>query len=153
MRLTHIDDDGTARMVDVSGKARTRRTARAAGRITLKPDTVAAVRDSAIAKGDVLGTARIAGITAAKRTADLIPLCHAIAIDSVQVRFEVRDSAVEIEALAVCTDRTGIEMEVLTAVAVAALTIYDMCKAIDKTMRIEDIHLVEKTKEDLVPCS
>jgi cyclic pyranopterin phosphate synthase len=145
--LTHIDETGAARMVDVSGKPPVRRTARASGRITLQPGTLDAIRSGAVQKGDVLAAARIAGISAAKHTWELIPLCHNIAIDQVDVRFEIGDGAIAITATAVCTDKTGIEMEALTAVGVAALTIYDMCKALDKTMCISDITLVEKTKE------
>ncbi len=147
--LTHIDETGAARMVDVSGKPAVRRTATARGRIYLQPETVAAIREGAVQKGDVLAAARIAGISGAKRTWDLVPLCHNIAIDQVDVRFEVQEAAIGITASAICTDKTGIEMEALTAVSVAALTIYDMCKAIDKTMCIGDITLVEKTKEPL----
>ena len=147
--LTHVDDEGKARMVDVSAKPRVRRTARAAGRIGLAPETVALIRANGIAKGDVLAAAKLAGIMAAKRTAELIPLAHNIEIEHVDLSFAVRDDRVDIESLAVCTDKTGIEMEALTAVAVAALTIYDMCKAVDKAMHIGDIHLLEKTKEEL----
>ncbi len=147
MDLTHIDEAGKAAMVDVSGKPRVRRTAAAFGRIRLQPETVRRIRENLVQKGDVLAAARLAGIQAAKRTWELIPLCHALAIDQVQVDFSVLDDAVEIRARAVCTDRTGIEMEALTAVSVAALTIYDMCKAVDRTMQITDIRLLEKTKE------
>ncbi|MGO8696076.1 MAG: cyclic pyranopterin monophosphate synthase MoaC [Rectinemataceae bacterium] len=146
--LSHVDESGRARMVDVSEKPRTRRRARAAGRIDLSPATVALVRANAIAKGDVLAVARVAGIMAAKRTAELVPLCHNIEIEQVTVDLEVVDDGIEIVAAALCSDKTGIEMEALTAVSVAALTIYDMCKAVDKTMRIGDIRLVEKTKEN-----
>ncbi len=146
--LSHVDESGRARMVDVSEKPRTRRRARAAGRIDLSPATVALVRANAIAKGDVLAVARVAGIMAAKRTAELVPLCHNREIEQVTVDLEVVDDGIEIVAAALCSDKTGIEMEALTAVSVAALTIYDMCKAVDKTMRIGDIRLVEKTKEN-----
>jgi len=149
MTLTHVDESGAARMVDVSGKPAVRRTATAEGRIGMQPETVQAIRDNAVKKGDVLAAARLAGIGAAKRTWELVPLCHNIAIDQVDVRFEVGDAAIDITATAICTDKTGIEMEALMAVTVAALTIYDMCKAIDKTMRITDIVLVEKTKEEI----
>ena len=147
-KLTHVDETGAARMVDVSAKTRVRRTARAAGRINLAPATVALVRANGIAKGDVLATARIAGIMAAKSTATLIPLCHNIEIEHVGVELTLEEDGVRIEATAVCTDKTGIEMEALTAVSIAALTIWDMCKAVDKTMRIGDIVLLEKKKEE-----
>lgn len=156
--LTHIDDSGKARMVDVSVKTRVRRTACAEGFIRLAHETIQAIKTSTIAKGDVLATARIAGIMAAKQTASLIPLCHNIEIEYVQVEAEIvesnenstnnRNSGVRLTSMCTCTDKTGIEMEALTAVSVAALTIYDMCKAIDKSMVIETIHLLEKTKEE-----
>jgi len=147
-RLTHVDETGKARMVDVSGKKPVRRTATAAGRIDLAPATVALVRANGIAKGDVLAVARLAGIMGAKRASDLIPLCHNIEIEHVEVALRVEDDCIEIEARAVCTDKTGIEMEALTAVSVAALAVWDMCKAVDKEMRIRDIRLLEKTKEE-----
>lgn len=146
-RLTHVDDRGRARMVDVSAKPRIRRTARASGRIDLAPATVALVRSHGLEKGDVLAAARIAGIMAAKRTSELIPLCHNVEIEHVAVELRVDDAGVAIEAAARCTDKTGIEMEALVAVSVAALTIYDMCKAVDSGMVIRDIRLVGKTKE------
>ncbi len=145
--LTHIDGAGKASMVDVSGKPRVRRTARACCSIHMAPATVALVRANGMAKGDVLAAARIAGIMAAKRTAELIPLCHNIEIDRAAVDFVVGDDRIDIESLAVCTDKTGIEMEALTAASVAALTIWDMCKAVDKKMRIDNLTLIEKTKE------
>ena len=148
-RLTHVDERGAARMVDVSAKKPVRRTAIAAGKILLKPETVALIAENALAKGDVLATARIAGIMAAKRTADLIPLCHNIEIEHVAVDLRLVDDGVEIVSTTVCTDKTGIEIEALTAVSVAALTVWDMCKAVDKTMRIERIELIEKRKEEL----
>ena len=147
--FTHLDSNGNARMVDVSQKPRLRRTARAEGRIQHAAPTVAKIRADGIAKGNVLATARVAGIMAAKRCADIIPLCHNIEIEHVEVNFEVGETAIAIAASARCTDKTGIEMEALAAVSVAALTIYDMCKAVDKGMRIEGIRLVEKTKETL----
>jgi cyclic pyranopterin phosphate synthase len=146
-RLSHIDREGRARMVDVSRKARVRRTARAAGRVDLAPATVELIRARGVEKGDVLAAARIAGVMAAKRTSDLIPLCHNIEIENVAVDLRVDDQGVAIEATAVCTDKTGIEMEALVAVSVAALTIYDMCKAVDRGIVIRDIRLLEKTKE------
>ena len=147
MELSHVDPEGKAAMVDVSGKPRVRRTARAAGEILMRPETVRLIRENLLKKGDALAVARVAGIAAAKRTADLIPLCHNIRIDQVMVDFSLGEDRVSIEASAVCTESTGIEMEALTAVSVAALTLYDMCKAADKEMRITAIHLVEKTKE------
>ena len=145
--LTHIDGSGKASMVDVSGKARVRRTARATCSIVMAPSTIDLVRANGMAKGDVLATARIAGIMAGKKTSDLIPLCHNIEIDRVAVDFTVEDDRIVIESLAVCTDKTGIEMEALTAASVAALTIWDMCKAVDKKMHVEGLTLLEKTKE------
>jgi cyclic pyranopterin phosphate synthase len=135
-------------MVNVGEKAVVRRTATAAGRIRLAPETVELLKQRALPKGDALNTARIAGIMAAKRTPDLIPLCHGIELTSVDVDFEVEENGISISATARASDRTGVEMEALTAVNVAALTIYDMCKAVDKEMRIDDIRLVEKTKEE-----
>ena len=149
MDLSHLDEQGSAHMVDVSLKERVRRTARAAGLILMKPETLRLVREGLLKKGDAFAVARVAGIAAAKRTADLVPLCHNIRIDQVTVDLELKETGVGITAFAVCTESTGIEMEALTAVSVAALTLYDMCKAVDKDMRITDIHLVEKTKEPL----
>ena len=146
--FSHLDDSGKARMVDVSAKPRVRRTARAQGRISLSPETIGRIRKNLIEKGDVLAAAKLAGISAAKSTAQLIPLCHNIAIDWVDVQFELERDSIRITATAVCTDRTGIEMEALTAVALAALTIYDMCKAVDGNMSIGEIRLLEKVKED-----
>ncbi|WP_198947042.1 cyclic pyranopterin monophosphate synthase MoaC [Marispirochaeta aestuarii] len=148
MELSHVDAAGNARMVDVSAKPKVLRTASAAGSIHMKPETAELIRKNGIQKGDVLTTAKIAGINGAKQTASLIPLCHSIAIDHVDLEFEVFESGVHIRSRAVCTDKTGIEMEALTAVSVAALTIYDMCKAADKSMRIGEIRLLEKTKEE-----
>jgi cyclic pyranopterin monophosphate synthase len=145
--LSHLDDEGRAVMVDVSGKPRVRRTARAAGRLLVSPSTVRLIREKLLEKGDALAVARVAGIAAAKRTSELVPLCHTIRIDQVTVDFKLTADAVEISSRAVCTESTGIEMEALTAVAVAALTLYDMCKAVDKGMRITDIAVVEKTKD------
>lgn len=145
--LSHVDSEGRARMVDVSQKPRVRRTARARGRIDLAQETVALVRANGLAKGDVLAVAKIAGVMAAKRTSDLIPLCHNIEIDQVDLSLVLDEGGVAIESVAICTDKTGIEMEALMAVSVAALTVYDMCKAVDKGMRIGEISLLEKTKE------
>lgn len=146
MDLSHLDAEGKAVMVDVSGKPRVRRTATAAGRLVVSPGTIRLIREKLLEKGDALAVARVAGIAAAKRTPDLVPLCHTIRIDQVTVDFELGEEEVRISSRAVCTESTGIEMEALTAVAVAALTLYDMCKAVDKAMRITDIRLVEKTK-------
>ncbi len=134
-------------MVDVGEKAVIRRTAVAGGRIRMSPGTVELLREKALPKGDALNTARIAGIMAAKRTPDLIPLCHALNLTSVDVEFEIGEEAIVIVATARASDRTGVEMEALAAVSVAALTIYDMCKAVDKGMAIGEIKLLEKTKE------
>jgi cyclic pyranopterin monophosphate synthase len=145
--FSHLDREGEARMVDVGEKAVVRRTAAAAGRISMSPQTVEMLRERALPKGDALNTARIAGVMAAKRTPDLIPLCHGLNLTSVDVEFEVGEEEIGIVATARASDRTGVEMEALTAVGVAALTIYDMCKAVDKGMVIGNIRLLEKTKE------
>jgi cyclic pyranopterin phosphate synthase len=147
MELTHIGPAGEARMVDIGAKPVSRRTALASGRIRLRPSTLDLIRTNQIQKGDVLAAARLAGIMAGKKTAELIPLCHAIPIERIDVRFTLQADGVFIEAEAACEAKTGIEMEALTAVAVAALTIYDMCKAVDRTMTIEDIKLREKRKD------
>lgn len=144
--LTHVDDTGTARMVDVSAKPAVVRTATAAGVIRLAPQTVRLIRENSVAKGDVLTVAKIAGVSGAKRTSELIPLTHLIEIEHVDLDLTLEDQGVRISATARCTGKTGIEMEALTAVSVAALTVYDMCKAVDSTMEIGEIHLVEKTK-------
>ncbi|MBN2874125.1 MAG: cyclic pyranopterin monophosphate synthase MoaC [Spirochaetales bacterium] len=145
--LTHVDGAGKATMVDVSGKPRVKRTARATCFVRMAPSTIAMVRSNSLKKGDVLATARIAGIMGGKKASELIPLCHNIEIDRVAVDCTVEDDRIVIESLAVCTDKTGIEMEALTAASVAALTIWDMCKAVDKCMSIEGLTLLEKTKE------
>ena len=142
--FTHLDDHGDARMVDVSGKDVTARQATAKGRVVTTAEVIALLRDGGVPKGDALAVARIAGIQAAKRTADLIPLCHPIAIHSVDVDLEVTDDAVEITATIRTADRTGIEMEALTSVAVAGLAMIDMIKAVDKLAYIDDIRLTEK---------
>ena len=131
-------------MVDVGGKAATQRVAVASGRITMNAAALSAIRDGTVPKGDVLAAARIAGIMAAKKTADLIPLCHPLALDAVTVDFEVEADAVRVTATASLTGRTGVEMEALTAASVALLTVYDMAKAIDKSMVIEGVRLIEK---------
>ncbi len=146
MDLTHLDEQGKAIMVDVSGKPRVRRTARAEGEVRMAADTLRLIRENQLKKGDALAVARVAGIAAAKRTSELIPLCHNIRIDQVTVDFSLERDRVVVQSSAVCTESTGIEMEVLVAVSVAALTLYDMCKAVDKQMRIGEIRLVEKTK-------
>ncbi|MCA0293474.1 MAG: cyclic pyranopterin monophosphate synthase MoaC [Actinobacteria bacterium] len=145
LRLTHVRADGSAHMVDVSAKAVTAREAAAAGRVLLSEKAVAALRDGAVAKGDALAVARIAGIQAVKRTPDLIPLAHPIAVHAVEVDLTVADDGVDIRASVRTADRTGIEMEALTAVAVAALTVIDMVKAIDKHGRITDIRVTAKS--------
>jgi cyclic pyranopterin phosphate synthase len=146
--LSHIREDGTAAMVDVSEKPVVRREAWARGFIRLRPETVAAISDGEVPKGDVLATARIAAIQAAKRTAELIPLCHQLPLSKVAVDFELRTDGIEISAFAKTDAKTGVEMEALTAVSLAALTIYDMCKAIDPAMRIDQVELVEKRKAE-----
>ena len=145
--LSHVGPDGEARMVDVSDKPVTERLARAAGCIRMRPETVEAIRGNTIAKGDVLGTARIAGVLAAKRTADLIPLCHPVPLTDVQVSFALDDAlpGVRCEATARAVSRTGVEMEAMTAVAVSLITVYDMAKAVDRAMSICDIQLLEKS--------
>jgi cyclic pyranopterin phosphate synthase len=143
--LSHVTTGGEVRMVDVGTKPSVRRRAVAGGRVVMAPETAAKL--TALPKGDALVTAQLAGVMAAKRTADLIPLCHPLPLTHVDVRLTVVEGAVEIEAVAKTTAQTGVEMEALTAVCVAALTVYDMAKAIDKAMTIEDVHLVEKTKE------
>jgi cyclic pyranopterin phosphate synthase len=144
--LTHFDSAGQAHMVDVGAKNETARTARAAGSIFMKPETLALIRDGSAKKGDVLGIARIAAIQAAKRTGDLIPLCHPIALTRVTADFSIDEahSAVHCAVTAECFGRTGVEMEALTSASVGLLTIYDMCKAVDRGMRIDNVRLIEK---------
>ncbi|MDE2562481.1 MAG: cyclic pyranopterin monophosphate synthase MoaC [Sphingomonadales bacterium] len=143
-RLTHLDEAGKARMVDVGGKAETHRVAIAAGRIAMSAEALAAIREGTAAKGDVLAAARIAGIMAAKKTGELIPLCHPLSLEAVNVDFTLTDEGVEVTARVSLTGRTGVEMEAMTAACVALLTIYDMGKAIDKGMTIEAVRLIEK---------
>lgn len=145
--FSHLAGDGTAAMVDVSAKPMTMRTATAKASVYLRRETVAAIRERSLDKGDVFAVARVAGIMAAKRTADLIPLCHHIPAASTSVEMAIGDDAGRIDITASCraSDRTGVEMEALTAAAVAALTVYDMCKSVDRGMRIGDLRLVEKT--------
>jgi len=144
-RLTHLDESGAARMVDVGGKAETRREATAECLVRMAPATLSAIRDSELAKGDALGVARIAGIMAAKRTSELIPLCHPLPITSVAVDFELLEHGVRILATARVTGRTGVEMEALTAAAVAGLTVIDMVKGVEPGVWLEAIRLLEKS--------
>ncbi|MGH3089166.1 MAG: cyclic pyranopterin monophosphate synthase MoaC [Rubrobacteraceae bacterium] len=149
INFSHIDKEGAARMVDVGEKAVVRRTAKANGRVSMSVETVRLLKGKALPKGDALNTARIAGVMAAKKTPELIPLCHGINLTSTDLDFEVHDDGISITAVSRANDRTGVEMEALTAVSVAALTLYDMCKAVDKEMVIGEIRLVEKTKEEV----
>ena len=146
-RLSHVDEAGRARMVDVSAKPDTERMARARGSIRMRPDTLTAIRLNQIAKGDVLAVARVAGVMGAKRTAELVPLCHPIPLHDIQIAFEMDEAgpAIHVEATAKTVGKTGVEMEALTAVMVALLTIYDMGKAIDREMVVYDISLAEKS--------
>ena len=144
-QLTHLDEQGAARMVDVGGKPQTARSATAEGRIRMGPATLAAVREGSGPKGDVLAAARIAGIMAAKKTGELIPLCHPLALDAVTIDFAFEADAVRVTATASLTGKTGVEMEALTAASVALLTIYDMAKALEKDMTIEGVRLLAKT--------
>jgi cyclic pyranopterin phosphate synthase len=154
LRLTHVDDAGEARMVDVGGKEVTRRAARAGARVWMAPATLRLLQEKALPKGDVLAVAKVAGIMAAKRTSELIPLCHPLSLTQADLSFVVAEdeSRVDIECTTRTEDRTGIEMEALTGAAIAAITIYDMCKAVDRGMIVGDIRLLEKTggKEDYV---
>lgn len=145
--LTHTDERGTARMVDVGDKAPSKRLAIAAGRVRMQPETLKLIAENGFAKGDVLAAARLAGIMGAKQTAALIPLCHPLGLDHIQIELTLRheENCVDIEASASLTGKTGVEMEALTAVSVAALTLYDMCKAADKRMQITDIRLTHKS--------
>ena len=142
--LSHVDESGSVRMVDVGGKPQSRRRAVARARVTMAAETARTLRE--LPKGDALATAQVAGIMAAKRTGELIPLCHPLPLTHVDVRLDVAPDAVEITAAAETTAQTGVEMEALVAASVAALTVYDMAKAIDKDMTVTDVHLVEKTK-------
>jgi cyclic pyranopterin phosphate synthase len=146
-KLSHFDDKGAAIMVDVSAKAETERVAVAAGSVIMQPATLKLIQAGGVAKGDVLAVARLAGIMAAKRTPDLIPLCHPLSLNSVAVELvcDTKRHAVDIAATVKITGKTGVEMEALTAVSVAALTIYDMCKAVDRGMRVEGIRLIHKS--------
>jgi len=145
LQLSHLDDEGRIQMVDVGAKATTNRTAEASGFVTMSPATVAAIRERRTPKGDPLETARLAGIMAAKRTAELIPLCHSLALSHADVQITLTDEGARIETTASTSAQTGVEMEALTAASVAALTLYDMCKAIDREMTITDIRLERKS--------
>jgi cyclic pyranopterin phosphate synthase len=148
-KLTHVDTEGRACMVDVGGKRPQRRIARASGKIWLSQAAVELARENRMKKGDVLGVAQIAGIQAAKRCADLVPLCHPLLLDKIDVQLTLEEHGVLVTSEVRCTGRTGVEMEALTAVSVSLLAIYDMCKAVDKGMRIGDIVLCEKEKQDV----
>jgi len=149
MELSHIDKNGKANMVDVGHKPNQIREASAKGFIRLQPETLKLIRENQMKKGDVLTIAEIAGIQAAKRTPELIPLCHSLMLTKVDVKATLCDNGIEIISYAKCVGQTGVEMEALTAVSVALLTVYDMCKAVDKNMSIEHLELVEKTKKDI----
>ncbi len=143
--LTHFNESGRAHMVEVGHKDETKRTAIARGKITMKSETLQRVKDGLIKKGDVLAVAQVAGIMGAKKTSDLIPMCHNIFLTGADIRFNFKDNTVEVEAEVNTTGKTGVEMEALTAVSIACLTIYDMCKAIDKDMEIHDIMVIKKS--------
>ena len=144
--FTHFDEHGASRMVDVGDKKITTRTARAVGQITMQPETLTLIQNHDFKKGNVLEVARLAGIMASKKTADLIPLCHTLPLESAKIHFEFKnETTITIEATVRVQAKTGVEMEALTAVSIAALTIYDMCKSKDRSMKIESIHLIEKT--------
>jgi cyclic pyranopterin phosphate synthase len=145
--LTHTDSTGKAKMVDVGHKPDQQRTAMAQGFISLNPETVRLIRDNQMKKGDVLTIAEIAGIQGGKKTSELIPLCHPLAITKIEVKTLLKENGVLVMSTAKCIGKTGIEMEALTAVSIALLTVYDMCKAVDKKMEISGVYLVEKTKE------
>jgi cyclic pyranopterin phosphate synthase len=148
-QLSHLDEQGNARMVDVGAKKIQKRTARALGWIRMSGETMKAIREDRVKKGNVLAVARIAGIQAAKDTSGLIPLCHPLPLDSVQVDFEFLEEGLQAACTVSCQARTGVEMEALSGATVALLTVYDMCKAIDKGMSLEQVRLVQKEKEDL----
>jgi cyclic pyranopterin phosphate synthase len=149
MELTHVNSSGNAFMVDVSLKKVVRRTASAYGKILLQKETIDVVKSNLLKKGDVLAVAKIAGIMAAKKTEELIPLCHCLNLEHVDINFNVLDDGIEIISQVITSGKTGVEMEALAAVSVSALTVYDMCKAVDKKMKIENIYLVEKKKEEI----
>jgi len=147
MKLTHIDEKGKANMVDVAGKPQQTRTALAEGFIHLQTETVALIRENQMKKGDVLTVSEIAGIQAAKKTSELIPLCHPIMLTKVAVKATLKENGVHVSCMAKCIGQTGVEMEALTGVQVGLLTVYDMCKAVDKAMHMENVHLIEKIKK------
>lgn len=149
-KLSHTDEHGKANMVDVSLKNSQDRVARAKGKISLNPETLNAIKENQMKKGDVLTVAEIAGIQAAKQTSSLIPLCHPLQLTKVEVKTYLTNEGVNVESMARCIGQTGVEMEALTATSVALLTIYDMCKAIDKNMVISEITLIDKTKQDII---
>ena len=148
-KLSHVDEKGKANMVDVGAKPDQNRVAKATGHITLNKETITLIKDNSMKKGDVLTIAEIAGIQGGKKTSELIPLCHPLQITKLDVKANLDKTGVRINSEARCVGKTGIEMEALTAVSVGLLTVYDMCKAVDKSMRIDEIKLVEKTKTDL----
>ena len=145
-KLSHIDSKGKARMVDVGTKPSQFRVATASGKILLQPETINIIKENGMKKGEVLGIAEFAGIMSAKKTSDLIPLCHPLLLSDIQVSAKLNKNGIEISSTVKCTGQTGVEMEALTAVSVGLLTVYDMCKAVDKNMIIKDIHLVKKEK-------
>jgi cyclic pyranopterin phosphate synthase len=149
-KLTHVSDTGKANMVDVGLKPVQIRTARAAGHITMADETIKLISENAMKKGDVITIAEIAGIQGGKKTSELIPLCHPLAITKIEVKAKPDKTGVTVETFASCTGQTGIEMEALTAATVALLTVYDMCKAVDKNMVIDSVKLIEKKKEDII---
>ena len=146
MKLTHIDEKGKANMVDVAGKPQQTRMALAEGFIHLQTETVALIRENQMKKGDVLTVSEIAGIQAAKKTSELIPLCHPIMLTKVSVKATLKENGVHVSCMAKCIGQTGVEMEALTGVQMGLLTVYDMCKAVDKAMHIENVHLIKKIK-------
>ena len=148
-KFTHIDETGQASMVDISSKGIQRRTATASGIITLQSATLSLIKDNQMKKGDVLSTARIAGIQAAKQTSNLIPLCHQLLTEKIKVDFEYIDNGIQVNTLVRCTGKTGVEIEAITAASIALVTIYDMCKAVDKEMVISEIKLLDKEKADI----
>ena len=145
MELTHINDEGRARMVDVTDKEETFRTATAAATVNVDPDTMALIRSGGIKKGDVLAVAQVAGIMAAKKTSDLIPMCHPLALTGADIRFTLTETEIRIEATVKCKGVTGVEMEALTAASTAALTVYDMCKSVQRDITVTDIMLLRKS--------
>jgi cyclic pyranopterin phosphate synthase len=148
-KFSHVDDQGKANMVDVGAKPDQKRVAKATGHITLKPETIQLIQDNFMKKGDVLTISEVAGIQGGKKTSDLIPLCHPLQITKLDVKATIDETGVRVNSEARCVGKTGIEMEALTAVSVALMTVYDMCKAVDKEMNVDEIRLVEKTKTDL----